>query len=81
VVLHRDVKASNVLIDANFNGRLGDFGLAKLHDHGANPSTTRVVGTIGYLAPEMTRTMVPLLGQMYLPLEQWCLRWCAVAGQ
>jgi Legume lectin domain/Protein kinase domain len=56
VVLHRDVKASNVLLDADFNGRLGDFGLAKLHDHGANPSTTRVVGTIGYLAPEMTRT-------------------------
>ncbi|KAJ1686503.1 hypothetical protein LUZ63_017893 [Rhynchospora breviuscula] len=56
VVLHRDVKASNVLLDADFNGRLGDFGLAKLHEHGANPSTTRVVGTIGYLAPEMTRT-------------------------
>jgi serine/threonine protein kinase len=56
VVLHRDVKASNVLVDADFNGRLGDFGLAKLHEHGANPSTTRVVGTVGYLAPEMTRT-------------------------
>ncbi|PKA62386.1 L-type lectin-domain containing receptor kinase S.4 [Apostasia shenzhenica] len=56
VVIHRDVKASNVLLDADLNGRLGDFGLAKLHEHGANPSTTRVVGTLGYLAPELTRT-------------------------
>ncbi|KAJ3680777.1 hypothetical protein LUZ60_015266 [Juncus effusus] len=55
IVLHRDVKASNVLLDSDFNGRLGDFGLAKLYEHGANPSTTRVVGTLGYLAPELTR--------------------------
>lgn len=56
VVLHRDVKASNVLLDANLNGRLGDFGLAKLYDHDTNPQTTHVVGTVGYLAPELTRT-------------------------
>ncbi|GLU11553.1 hypothetical protein SLE2022_282910 [Rubroshorea leprosula] len=56
VVLHRDVKASNVLLDSNLNGRLGDFGLARLHDHGAKPGTTNLVGTIGYLAPELTRT-------------------------
>ncbi|XP_058201949.1 L-type lectin-domain containing receptor kinase SIT2-like [Rhododendron vialii] len=56
VVLHRDVKASNVLLDADLNGRLGDFGLAKLYDHGENPETTHVVGTVGYLAPELTRT-------------------------
>ncbi|KAL4610618.1 hypothetical protein ACB092_08G064000 [Castanea dentata] len=56
VVLHRDVKASNVLLDAELNGRLGDFGLARLYDHGTNPQTTHVVGTIGYLAPELTRT-------------------------
>jgi serine/threonine protein kinase len=56
VVLHRDVKASNVLLDAELNGRLGDFGLARLHDHGTNPQTTHVVGTVGYLAPELTRT-------------------------
>ncbi|OIV98624.1 hypothetical protein TanjilG_12747 [Lupinus angustifolius] len=56
VVIHRDVKASNVLLDFELNGRLGDFGLARLYEHGANPSTTRVVGTLGYLAPELPRT-------------------------
>ncbi|CAN1167136.1 L-type lectin-domain containing receptor kinase IV.2 [Linum perenne] len=56
VVTHRDVKASNVLLDADFNGRLGDFGLARFYDHGSDPQTTNIVGTIGYLAPELTRT-------------------------
>ncbi|KAL0347337.1 UNVERIFIED_CONTAM: L-type lectin-domain containing receptor kinase S.4 [Sesamum calycinum] len=51
-----DIKASNVLLDGEMNGRLGDFGLAKLYDHGSNPGTTRVVGTLGYLAPELPRT-------------------------
>ncbi|XVE52630.1 hypothetical protein DITRI_Ditri02bG0137400 [Diplodiscus trichospermus] len=58
-VIHRDIKAGNVLLDSEFNGRLGDFGLAKLYEHGANPSTTRVVGTLGYLAPELTKTGKP----------------------
>ncbi|KAJ1287650.1 hypothetical protein BS78_02G027200 [Paspalum vaginatum] len=56
VVVHRDIKASNVLLDAGMNGRLGDFGLAMLYDHSANPETSHVVGTIGYLAPELGRT-------------------------
>ncbi|KNA08354.1 hypothetical protein SOVF_163310 [Spinacia oleracea] len=58
-VIHRDIKAGNVLLDADFNGRLGDFGLAKLYEHGTDPGTTRVVGTLGYLAPELTRTGKP----------------------
>ncbi|XP_068668269.1 L-type lectin-domain containing receptor kinase S.4-like [Aristolochia californica] len=59
VVLHRDVKASNVLLDADLNGKLGDFGLARLYEHGTNLHTTHVVGTLGYLAPELTRTGKP----------------------
>ncbi|KAL7264389.1 hypothetical protein ACSBR1_002358 [Camellia fascicularis] len=54
--MERDVKAINVLLDAELNGRLGDFGLTRLYDHGANPETTHVVGTVGYLAPELIRT-------------------------
>ncbi|XP_059668045.1 lectin-domain containing receptor kinase VI.3-like [Cornus florida] len=56
VVIHRDVKSSNVLIDAEMNGRLGDFGLARLYDHGKVSHTTNIVGTIGYIAPELAQT-------------------------
>ncbi|KAK6943624.1 Protein kinase domain [Dillenia turbinata] len=55
-VIHRDIKASNVLLDSELNGKIGDFGLARLYDHGTDPQTTHVVGTLGYLAPEHTRT-------------------------
>ncbi|CAM8920163.1 unnamed protein product [Rhodiola kirilowii] len=53
VVVHRDVKANNVLLDFNMTAKLGDFGLAKLYEHGENPATTHVVGTVGYIAPEL----------------------------
>jgi serine/threonine protein kinase len=51
-VIHRDIKTSNILLDANFNPRLGDFGLARLMDHNTSPVSTLTAGTMGYLAPE-----------------------------
>ncbi|XP_057804280.1 L-type lectin-domain containing receptor kinase S.1 [Salvia miltiorrhiza] len=59
VVVHRDIKSSNVLLDDDLRGRLGDFGLAKLYTHGQVPNTTRVVGTLGYLAPEVVTLASP----------------------
>ncbi|MCL7036839.1 hypothetical protein MKW94_030214 [Papaver nudicaule] len=51
-VVHRDIKSSNVMLDSDFNAKLGDFGLARLVDHGKGSQTTVVAGTRGYLAPE-----------------------------
>uniref|UniRef100_A0ACD5UUJ7 Uncharacterized protein n=1 Tax=Avena sativa TaxID=4498 RepID=A0ACD5UUJ7_AVESA len=51
-VVHRDIKASNVLLDANLNPKISDFGLAKLYDDQETHVSTKVAGTFGYLAPE-----------------------------
>lgn len=51
-IIHRDIKASNVLLDPDFQARVADFGFAKLIPDGATHVTTRVKGTLGYLAPE-----------------------------
>lgn len=55
-VVHRDIKSSNVMLDANFNSKLGDFGLARLVDHELGSQTTVLAGTMGYLAPECVTT-------------------------
>ncbi|KAK3018776.1 hypothetical protein RJ639_005239 [Escallonia herrerae] len=55
-VVHRDIKSSNVMLDSNYNAKLGDFGLARLVDHELGSQTTVLAGTMGYLAPECVTT-------------------------
>ncbi|XP_019183356.1 PREDICTED: serine/threonine-protein kinase CDL1-like [Ipomoea nil] len=56
-VIYRDFKASNILLDENFDTKLSDFGLAKLGPTGDQSHiTTRVMGTYGYCAPEYAST-------------------------
>ncbi|KAJ7971436.1 Lectin receptor kinase [Quillaja saponaria] len=57
-VLHRDIKASNIMLDSDFNARLGDFGLARtiLFSENTHHSTKEIAGTPGYMAPESFHT-------------------------
>ncbi|KAJ4905483.1 Protein kinase superfamily protein [Raphanus sativus] len=56
-VIHRDFKASNILLENNFNAKVADFGLAKQAPEGrGNHLSTRVMGTFGYVAPEYAMT-------------------------
>ncbi|XP_062095701.1 probable LRR receptor-like serine/threonine-protein kinase At1g53430 [Humulus lupulus] len=52
-IVHRDIKATNILLDKDLSPKISDFGLAKLNDEEENTHiSTRVAGTIGYMAPE-----------------------------
>ncbi|KAJ7981475.1 putative Kinase [Quillaja saponaria] len=78
-VLHRDIKASNVLLDKDMNARLGDFGLARIYHREQMASTTQVIGTVGYMAPELVRTgrasaLTDVFGFGVLLLEVICGR-------
>ncbi|KAJ0255091.1 Serine-threonine/tyrosine-protein kinase [Hirschfeldia incana] len=58
-MIHRDIKTTNVLLDTDFNAKISDFGLARLHDEEHGHISTKIAGTIGYMAPEYA-----LLGQL-----------------
>ncbi|XP_009121529.1 protein NSP-INTERACTING KINASE 1 [Brassica rapa] len=55
-IIHRDVKAANILLDDYCEAVVGDFGLAKLLDHQDTHVTTAVRGTVGHIAPEYLST-------------------------
>ncbi|CAH1453164.1 unnamed protein product [Lactuca virosa] len=51
-IVHRDIKATNVLFDKDLNAKISNFGLAKLDEEENTHISTRIAGTIGYMAPE-----------------------------
>ncbi|XP_010442960.1 PREDICTED: phytosulfokine receptor 2-like [Camelina sativa] len=57
-VIHRDVKSSNILLDEKFEAHLADFGLARLLRPYDTHVTTDLVGTLGYIPPEYSQSLI-----------------------
>nr|XP_020170727.1 probable leucine-rich repeat receptor-like protein kinase At1g35710 [Aegilops tauschii subsp. strangulata] len=57
-IVHRDIKSSNILLDLDFKAYVSDFGMARKLKHGYSSWSTIFAGTCGYIAPELSSTMV-----------------------
>ncbi|XP_073041170.1 uncharacterized protein [Primulina eburnea] len=58
LIIHRDVKSNNILLDSNFEAHVADFGLAKfLQDSGSSECMSAIAGSYGYIAPEYAYTL------------------------
>nr|XP_025884811.1 lyk11 isoform X1 [Solanum lycopersicum] len=61
VYIHRDIKTANILIDKNFRAKVADFGLTKLIETEGGSMNTRLVGTFGYMAPDLRMCLMRLI--------------------
>lgn len=58
LIVHRDVKSNNILLDSTFHAHVADFGLAKLfQDTGKTESMSSIAGSYGYIAPGMYESL------------------------